>query len=108
MLVSGIEYDSVRCSQVTDPNTKESVALIYSYEQGQQNNGDMGRIGIQIMGPDDTYIAQTSSDISTFWGDRNRMRLGACLKQAPARTHGVVPRKAVPEVCTPCEYSREP
>jgi hypothetical protein len=74
------------------------VALIYSYEQGLQDNGDMGRIGIQLMGPDDSYIAQTSTDISAFWADRHRMRLGACLKQAPARSHGIVPKKPMPEV----------
>jgi hypothetical protein len=72
---------------------------MYSYEQGQQRNGANGRIGAQAMGPDDTYICQTTTDKSVFWADRNKMELGACFKPAAARKHGEVPRRPVAEVC---------
>lgn len=80
------------------PDTGDSVAIMYSYEQGPQRSGHTGRVGVQLMGPGDTYIAQTSTDVSSFWADRNRLRLGACLKAAGNRRESTVPKRAVPEV----------
>ena len=70
--------------QVTDPDSGDSAALIYSYEQGRQVDGTIGRIGAQIMGPGDGYIAQTTTDTSTWWAERNRLRLGACFEPPQA------------------------
>lgn len=74
------------------------MALMYAYEQGQQQDGVDGRISAQAMGPDDSYICQTTTDRSVFWGDRNKLALGACFKPAPARTHGNVPKELIDEV----------
>ena len=89
--------------QVTDPDSGDSAAFIYSYEQGRQVDGTIGRIGAQIMGPGDGYIAQTTTDTSTWWADRNRLRLGACFEPTAGRTSSQVPRHVVPEVRSiPC------
>jgi Tocopherol cyclase len=104
--------DCLLDEQVTLPEMEaqqssgRSFALIYSYERGKQPCGADGRVGIQIMGPSDGYIAQTSTDLQSFWGERNSLALGACLKAAPARRHGRVPKGMMPRVriapsCTP-------
>lgn len=77
----------------------DSFALMYSYE----HRPDLPEIAqdcvaVQVMGPGDGYIAQASTDLGRFWGDRNDLQLGACLKPAPARRHGKVPMEMVPEV----------
>jgi Tocopherol cyclase len=79
-------------------NNGQSFALIYSYERGKQPCGADGRVGIQIMGPSDGYIAQTSTDLQSFWGERNSLALGACLKAAPARRHRGIPKGMMPRV----------
>jgi Tocopherol cyclase len=81
-----------------DATGARSFALIYSYERGPQPCGAKGRVGIQVMGPGDGYIAQTSTDMQKFWGERNSLALGACLKAAPARRHGRVPKGMMPRV----------
>lgn len=72
---------------------------MYSYEHRPnlpQNAQDC--IGVQVMGPGDGYLAQSSTDLKRFWGDRNDLKLGACLKPANARRHGKIPMEMVPEV----------
>jgi hypothetical protein len=71
---------------------------MYSYEQRSQVAGQKGRVGVQVMGPNEGYIAQTTTDLSTFWADRNELALGACLKPTTARRQGKVPKRPLPAV----------
>eukprot|EP00892_Ulva_mutabilis_P012116 jgi/Ulvmu1/9277/UM050_0026.1 len=76
----------------------ESFAIMYSYEHRPDlPEVSQDCVAVQVMGPEDGYIAQSSTDLSRFWGDRNELRLGACLKPAPARRHGKLPMEMVPE-----------
>lgn len=86
------------CMQVTDPSTRDSVALMYSYEKGDQPGGSDGRIGVQGMGPGDTYICQATTDVEAFWADRNQLRLGACLRPAAGYTQAEAPSAIIPQV----------
>ena len=83
---------------MTDPESRDSVALIYSYEIGPQPDGAQGRVGVQAMGPQDSYIAQASTDTSTFWADRNALRLGAALKPKAGKQRSQMPRTRTPQV----------
>lgn len=85
--------------QVTLPDEGASFALMYSYEQRSSVAGEKGRVGVQVMGPNDGYIAQTATDLSMFWADRNDLALGTCLKPAASRTQGKVPQRPLPAVC---------
>lgn len=76
-----------------------SFALIYSYERGLQPCGDDGRVGVQVMGPGDGYVAQTSTDTASFWGERNALALGACLTAAPGRAGRTAPKHMLDPVC---------
>ena len=87
------------CAQVALPDTGEAVALIYSYEQGLQPDGVQGRLGMQAMGPGDTYAAQCSTNTEPFWADRNQLRLGACFEPTEQRARHTVPKGPMQEVC---------
>lgn len=50
------------------------------------------------MGADDGYICQFSPDTSTFWGARNSLELGACLRPAPGVRPQAAPRRIVGQV----------
>ena len=82
--------------QLTLPDIRESFAIIHSIEKGGVDKN--GRVGTQLMGPGDGYIAQTVADSNLFWADRNSLSLGACFKPTAARKFGDVPRTAVSEV----------
>lgn len=66
---------------------KDSFALIYSVED-PAGGSLQGGVGVQLMGPNDTYICQFSRDTNCFWADRNKLALGAALRSRG----GVVPR----------------
>lgn len=89
------------CLQVTLPDLDESFALIFSTERGGKVDSS-GRVGVQVMGLNDGYIAQTGTDIGAFWADRENMALGTCFQPAEARQFGDVPKNAVDEVSPNC------
>ena len=97
---NGPQFPVISCTvQVTNPDEEgQSLALMYAYEQGRQQDGVDARVSAQAMGPNDTYICQTSTDKTIFWGDRNKLALGACFKPAPARSYGDVPKELINEV----------
>ena len=84
--------------QVTLPDEGASFALMYSYEQRSSVAGEKGRVGVQVMGPNDGYIAQTATDLRMFSADRNDLALGTCLMPATSRRQGKVPKRPLPAV----------
>ena len=84
--------------QVTIPETGESFALIYSIEDPAQKEGKTTGLGIQVMGPGDSYICQYSKDTRAFWADRNRLALGAILKLKQPHDARTPPKRLLAEV----------
>lgn len=80
--------------KVTLPGEAQAFALIYSIEDPKtKNNGgdDNGAacppsspskpgVGVQIMGPDDSYLIQYDPDVSKFWAKDPELALGACFE----------------------------
>ncbi|KAI8472481.1 MAG: tocopherol cyclase-domain-containing protein [Monoraphidium minutum] len=81
--------------KVTIPENGQSFALIYSVEDPGDSRSGVRGVGVQVMGADDGYICQFSKDTSAFWGARNSLELGACLRPAPAAPPGAAPRRMV-------------
>ena len=74
--------------KVTDPDSGQSFALIYSVEDpGDARSGTRG-VGVQVMGADDGYICQFSRDTGGFWAARNSLELGATFRPAAAAGGG--------------------
>jgi tocopherol cyclase len=80
--------------QVTIPENGQSFALIYSIEDPGDPRSPVGGMGVQVMGPDDGYICQHSTDVSSFWASRNALELGGSFRQRSTRR----PREPVSEV----------
>ena len=83
----GYHFDDTRSSgrffegwywRVTLPGDAKSFALIYSIED-PKGGGVFSGVGAQVMGPDDGYLLEYSTDVSGFWADRSRLALGACF-----------------------------
>eukprot|EP00798_Chlamydomonas_sp_ICE-L_P022637 gene22636-29781_t len=53
------------------PGTSDSFAVIFSVEDPGDPNSPSGGLGVQVMGPKDSYICQFQKNIGTFWADRN-------------------------------------
>lgn len=90
--------------KVTLPGEAQAFALIYSIEDPKTNGGGGGGcappassssaaaaaaspssrpgLGVQIMGPDDSYIIQYDPDVSKFWAKDPELALGACFEAA--------------------------
>lgn len=76
--------------RVTLPGDGQSFALIYSIEDPGETRATSG-VGAQVMGPDDGYLIQYSSDVNKFWADRYSLALGAVF--SPARIGNAVERQ---------------
>lgn len=94
--------------KVTLPGEAQAFALIYSIEdpkpkkKGDDSGGGDGAaacapplpsssssssssdskpgVGVQIMGPDDSYLIQYDADVSKFWAEDPELALGACFE----------------------------
>eukprot|EP00898_Chlorokybus_atmophyticus_P002292 jgi/Chlat1/3063/Chrsp21S03318 len=64
--------------RVTIPEVRQSLAWMYSIEDpyGAEFTG----VGAQIMGPDDSYLCQFSTDLRNFWASRHDLQLGNTFK----------------------------
>lgn len=75
--------------KVTLPGEAQAFALIYSIEDPKQK-GDGGAacspspskpgVGVQIMGPEDSYLIHYDPDVSKFWARDPELALGACFE----------------------------
>lgn len=81
--------------RVTLPGDGQSFALIYSIEDPRGGRATSG-VGAQVMGPDDGYLIQYSSDVTKFWADRYSLALGAVFSTTGMGTGNVVERKGWP------------
>ncbi|KAK9841356.1 hypothetical protein WJX74_004431 [Apatococcus lobatus] len=62
----------------------ETFALIFSAEDP---SGDrLSGMGVQVMGPGDTYLLHHELNIDTFWADKRSLALGACFKAAAGKS----------------------
>ena len=86
--------------KVTLPGEAQAFALIYSIEDPKKSstndekcssspsssssssssNSSTPGLGVQIMGPDDSYLIQYDSDVSKFWAKDPELALGACFE----------------------------
>lgn len=87
--------------KVTLPGEAQAFALIYSIEdpKKKENGGGDGAacaplpssssssssdskpgVGVQIMGPEDSYLIQYDADVSKFWAKDPELALGACFE----------------------------
>ncbi|EFJ42521.1 hypothetical protein VOLCADRAFT_42287, partial [Volvox carteri f. nagariensis] len=80
--------------KVMMPESGQSFALIYSIEDPLGNTPQTG-IGLQVMGPNDGYICQFTSDVSSFWADPHHPALGATFKTS--NTARVAPKDILPQ-----------
>lgn len=60
----------------------QSFALIYSIEDPLGTLPTKG-VGAQVMGPDDSYIVQYSTDVKRFWANPRALELGAAFAGTP-------------------------
>ena len=86
--------------KVTLPGEAQAFALIYSIEDPKTKEGgecspsaplsppsasstpSRPGVGVQIMGPDDSYLIQYEPDVSKFWAKDPELALGACFEAA--------------------------
>lgn len=74
--------------KVTLPGEAQAFALIYSIEDPKKEEGGDAAcppsskpgVGVQIMGPDDSYLIQYDADVSKFWARDPELALGACFE----------------------------
>ena len=86
--------------KVTLPGEAQAFALISSIEDPKENGGGDGAacasppsssssskpgVGVQIMGPDDSYLLQYDADVSKFWAKDPELALGACFEAKEKR-----------------------
>ena len=95
--------------KVTLPGEAQAFALIYSIEdpKATKENGkgecspassssaspsssssSRPGFGVQIMGPDDSYLIQYDADVSKFWAKDPELALGACLEAKERKGEG--------------------
>jgi len=95
--------------KVTLPGEAQAFALIYSIEDPEKSveacpapppssstsdssssssSSTKPGLGVQIMGPDDSYIIQYDPDVSKFWAKDPELALGACFEAKGATAAG--------------------